>query len=101
MLVLGSVGFMVPWLLWGLIILPALWLLLRAVPPAPIIRRFPGIALLLGLADREARVSRLTAGVLQADRLGVEYGLRLPGREISPDVGAAHRHRCLEVLALC
>ena len=56
---------------------------------------------LTGLADREARVSRLTAWVLQADRLGVEYGLRLPGREISPDVGAAHRHRCLEVLALC
>ncbi|MPM75033.1 hypothetical protein SDC9_122024 [bioreactor metagenome] len=54
-----------------------------------------------GLHDREARLSRLTAWVLQADRLGVDYGVRLPGREISPDAGAAHRHRCLEALALC
>ncbi len=54
-----------------------------------------------GLPDHEARISRLTAWVLQADRLGIEYGLRLPGREIAPDAGAAHRHHCLEVLALC
>nr|WP_226858682.1 DUF58 domain-containing protein [Diaphorobacter aerolatus] len=54
-----------------------------------------------GLQDPEARVSRLTAWVLQADRLGVEYGLRLPGKEIAPDAGAAHRHLCLEALALC
>nr|WP_240939517.1 DUF58 domain-containing protein [Diaphorobacter sp. HDW4A] len=54
-----------------------------------------------GLQAPEARISRLTAWVLQADRLGIEYGLRLPGREISPDTGAAHRHRCLEALALC
>ncbi|WP_284466736.1 MULTISPECIES: DUF58 domain-containing protein [Diaphorobacter] len=54
-----------------------------------------------GLQDPEARVSRLTAWVLQADRLGVEYGLRLPGQQIAPDSGAAHRHRCLEALALC
>ena len=32
-----------------------------------------------GLADREARLSRLAAWVLQADRLGLDYGLRLPG----------------------
>lgn len=54
-----------------------------------------------GLQAPEARISRLTAWVMQADRLGVEYGLRLPGREIGPDTGAAHRHRCLEALALC
>lgn len=54
-----------------------------------------------GLQDPEARVSRLTAWVLQADRVGVEYGLRLPGQQIAPDSGAAHRHRCLEALALC
>ena len=53
------------------------------------------------LADPEARISRLTAWVLQADRLGLDYGLRLPGREITPDNGAAHRMRCLEALALC
>lgn len=49
----------------------------------------------------EARLSRLTAWVLQADRLGADYGLRLPGREIAPDHGSAHRRRCLEALALC
>lgn len=53
------------------------------------------------LADPEARISRLTAWVLQADRLGLDYGLRLPGVEIAPDIGAAHRMRCLEALALC
>ena len=39
--------------------------------------------------------------VLMADRLGLDYGLRLPGGEIAPDTGAAHRRRCLEALALC
>lgn len=54
-----------------------------------------------GLADPEARLSRLTAWVLQADRLGLDYGLRLPGIEIAPGSGAAQRLRCLEALALC
>ncbi|MFT6943916.1 MAG: hypothetical protein ACJAUW_000487 [Yoonia sp.] len=50
---LGPIGFTAPWLLLGLIALPILWILLRAVPPAPIRRRFPGVALLLGLTDDE------------------------------------------------
>ena len=54
-----------------------------------------------GLQDAEARLARLTAWVLQADRLGVPYGLRLSGREISQGSGAAQRLRCLEALALC
>ena len=54
-----------------------------------------------GLSDPEARISRLTAWVLQADRLGLNYGLRLPGREIAQDSGPAHRRNCLEALALC
>ena len=53
MLTLGPLGFTAPWLLLGLIVLPILWLLLRAVPPAPIRRRFPGVALLLGLQDED------------------------------------------------
>ena len=48
---LGPIGFAAPWLLWALAALPILWLILRAVPPAPIRRRFPGVALLLGLTD--------------------------------------------------
>ena len=51
MWMIGPLGFISPWLLLGLIALPVLWLLLRAVPPAPIRRLFPGVALLLGLAD--------------------------------------------------
>ncbi len=51
MFMLGPIGFVTPWLLLGLIALPVLWLLLRAVPPAPIRRLFPGVALLLGLTD--------------------------------------------------
>ncbi len=51
MLTLGPIGFTAPWLLLGLAALPILWILLRAVPPAPIRRRFPGVALLLGLTD--------------------------------------------------
>ena len=37
MWMLGPLGFISPWLLLGLMGLPVLWLLLRAVPPAPII----------------------------------------------------------------
>lgn len=55
MWILGPIGFGAPWLLLGLIALPILWILLRAVPPAPIVRAFPGVALLLGLSDDEAQ----------------------------------------------
>lgn len=58
MTVLGPLGFTAPWLLLGLLALPVLWFLLRAVPPAPVRRRFPGVALLLGLADEEAQAER-------------------------------------------
>lgn len=58
MLNLGTLAFTTPWLLLGLIILPILWVLLRAVPPAPIRRRFPGVALLLGLADENTQTDR-------------------------------------------
>ena len=58
MFALGPIGFSAPWLLLGLLALPILWLLLRAVPPAPIKRRFPGVALLLGLTDDENQTDR-------------------------------------------
>ena len=48
-----DLAFATPLILAALAILPILWWLLRAVPPAPIKRRFPGIALLLGLKDEE------------------------------------------------
>ncbi|MGJ8544035.1 MAG: DUF4159 domain-containing protein [Sulfitobacter sp.] len=54
MTVLGGIGFTAPWLLLALLALPILWRILRAVPPAPIRQRFPGVALLLGLKDAES-----------------------------------------------
>ncbi len=48
----------------------------------------------------EDRLSRLTAWVINADRLGMSYGLRLPSRTLAPDCGDQHRRTCLEVLAL-
>ena len=53
------------------------------------------------LADTEARLSRLCAWVLMADRLGVDYGIRVAGRVLPPSQGEAHRRACLEALALC
>ena len=58
MLLLGPLGFTAPWLLIGLIALPALWWLLRAVPPVPLRRVFPGVALLIGLSDDEIETER-------------------------------------------
>jgi hypothetical protein len=58
MFMVGPIGFALPWLLLGLLALPILWILLRAVPPAPIRRRFPGVALLLGLKDEESEVDK-------------------------------------------
>ncbi|MDR0808666.1 MAG: BatA domain-containing protein, partial [Gemmobacter sp.] len=55
---LGPVGFASPLLLLGLAALPLLWLLLRAVPPAPLRRRFPGVALLIGLKDEDVETDR-------------------------------------------
>lgn len=54
-----------------------------------------------GGLDTEHRLSRLCAWVLQAEQLGLDYGLRLPARQIKPDHGPAHQRRCLEALALC
>ncbi len=48
------IGFLSPFILLGLLALPLLWWLLRAVPPAPSRRRFPGVRLLLGLKDPES-----------------------------------------------
>ena len=54
-----------------------------------------------GQVDTEHRLSRLCAWVILADRQALDYGLRLPGQEIAPGRGEAHRKRCLEALALC
>lgn len=58
MLTLGPIGFASPLLLGALLALPVLWWLLRAIPPAPVMRRFPGVALLLGLKDETTETDK-------------------------------------------
>ncbi len=48
----------------------------------------------------EARLSRMARLVIDAEAGYSQYGLRLPGREIKPDRGSRHYHRCLKALAL-
>ncbi|RFP86571.1 DUF4159 domain-containing protein [Rhodobacteraceae bacterium 63075] len=55
---LGSILFTAPYVLFALALLPILWILLRAVPPAPIRLRFPAVALLLGLKDEDSTSDR-------------------------------------------
>jgi hypothetical protein len=55
---IGSLAFTTPLLLLALLALPVLWWLLRAVPPAPLRRRFPGVVLLLGLKDDDSQTDK-------------------------------------------
>ncbi|MBK7614217.1 MAG: DUF58 domain-containing protein [Burkholderiales bacterium] len=48
----------------------------------------------------EQRLARLTAWVLAAEAQGVRWALRLPGTELPPDSGHAHREHALQTLAL-
>jgi uncharacterized protein (DUF58 family) len=50
--------------------------------------------------ETEARLSLLTRWVLDAEAAQFSYGLRLPGKQIPLGHGAAHRHHCLQMLAL-
>jgi len=50
--------------------------------------------------DPEQRLSRLAGWVLAAEQAGAAYGLRLPGLELAPGRGEAHRGACLQALAL-
>lgn len=48
----------------------------------------------------EERLSILCRWVLDAHAGGGAFGLRIPGTELPPAMGPAHRHRCLAALAL-
>ena len=72
-------------------------------------KQFSGSAaseLWLNLADipetlgLEARLSRLTRWVIEADTAGQRFGLRLPGIEFDPALHASHRDQCLQAIAL-
>ena len=53
-----------------------------------------------GTANGEARLSRLAAWVLAADRLGLGFALSLPGRALPAASGEGQRRAALEMLAL-
>ena len=50
-----SLSLAAPWLLLALAALPVLWLLIRLLPPAERVERFPPVQLLLGLTGPETR----------------------------------------------
>ncbi len=50
--------------------------------------------------DTEKKLSIMSGMVLKAHEMNMEYGLKLPGTEIEPDWGNAHKHQCLKSLAL-
>ncbi len=52
------------------------------------------------VAGLEARLSQLTAWVLEAERRGLRYGIDIPGTHIGCERGGQHRDRILAVLAL-
>jgi uncharacterized protein (DUF58 family) len=54
----------------------------------------------LSARDAETRLSQLTRAVLDAEAVGLRYGLRLPGTELVPAHGPLHATECLRHLAL-
>jgi uncharacterized protein (DUF58 family) len=50
--------------------------------------------------DTETRLSQLCLWVLESEAAQRVFGLRIPGKEIPPALGAAHRFACLRALAL-
>ncbi|CUH79331.1 DUF4159 domain-containing protein [Tropicibacter naphthalenivorans] len=89
MTIFGAIGFTSPWLLLGLLALPVLWVILRAVPPAPVRRMFPGVALLLGLRDDEQVTDRTPWWLLLLRMLAVAAViLGLAGPVLNPRSGS-------------
>jgi hypothetical protein len=96
---LGPLGFTAPLLLAALLALPVLWLILRAVPPAPIRRRFPGVALLLGLTDDETQTDRTPWWLLLLRMLAVAAVIiGFAGPVLNPQVERAGTDPLLVVL---
>lgn len=54
----------------------------------------------LPATDTERKLSLLTRMIIEADRAGTPYGLRIPGSTIEPASSREHYHRCLTALAL-
>lgn len=85
-MMLGPLAFTAPGLLLALIALPILWLLLRAIPPAPIRRRFPAVALMLGLKDDDRQSDKTPWWLLLLRALAVGAAIiGFAGPILNPD----------------
>jgi hypothetical protein len=91
--------FAAPALLWGLLALPILWLILRAIPPAPIRRRFPAVVLLLGLDDKTRTADRTPWWLLLLRALAIAAAIvGFAGPTRAPLGGAAQSDRPLLIV---
>ena len=50
--------------------------------------------------DTEQRLSIMAALIIHAEKHHQRYGIKLPEKQIAPDNGSKHYHRCLTALAL-
>jgi uncharacterized protein (DUF58 family) len=50
--------------------------------------------------DIEKKLAILCAMILRAHGMKLSFGLKIPGKVISPDNGESHKHKCLRALAL-
>lgn len=83
---IAGIGFGAPWLLLGLLALPILWFVLRAVPPAPRKQIFAGVTLLAGLKDDESQSDRTPWWLLLLRMLAAAaIILGLAGPVLNPD----------------
>jgi len=96
---MAGIGFLTPVLLWTLVLLPVLWWLLRATPPAPVRKYFPGILLLLGLKDKETTPER-TLWWLLALRIAALAAVIIgfAGPVMNPNVAQVSRKNLVVIL---
>jgi len=93
---LGAIGFLSPFLLLGLLLLPLLWWLLRATPPAAIRRLFPAVVLLLGLKDPETTPHKTPWWLLMLRMLAISaLILGFAGPILNPDQAKISRNPLL------
>lgn len=50
--------------------------------------------------NSEERLSQLCRWVIDAEKMGLQYGFKIPGMTIEPNQGKAHYEKCLQALAL-
>ncbi len=86
---LGALAFTSPWILLAFLALPILWIILRAVPPAPIRRLFPAVGLLIGLRDDDSVSDRTPWWLLLLRSLAAALViLGLAGPVLNPEQNA-------------